>query len=182
MFKRKEINGSPLNFRLPKELKAKIRGVAVEHKITLSDVIREILNEYFKCHHSSNQKIMKEREDAAIAPLSSANVILAFLIKRSGKKFKHVPANLKLITARLSEGSSESELLAVINYKCNEWENDPKMAKYIRPATLFNAEKFNQYVGELEVETPQDKKRREINDWINEDLEDGITEGVLYEN
>ena len=65
MFKRKEINGSPLNFRLPKELKAKIRGVAVEHKITLSDVIREILNEYFKCHHSSNQKIIKEREDAA---------------------------------------------------------------------------------------------------------------------
>jgi len=168
MFKRKEINGTPLNFRLPKELKAKISDVAKEHKITLSTVIREILNEYFRCHNSSNKKRIKERTDLTVSPITSAATVLTFLINRSGKKFKHVPANLNLITARLKEGNEESELLAVINYKCSEWENDPKMAKYIRPATLFNAEKFNQYIGELGVETPEAKKRREINDWINE--------------
>ena len=93
--------------------------------------------------------------------------ILNFLIKRSGKSFKHVPSNLKLITARIKEGHSESEILAVIDMKVKEWQMDPKMAKYIRPATLFNAEKFNQYVGELGVETPDDKRDRELSEWAN---------------
>jgi hypothetical protein len=32
--------------------------------------------------------------------------------------------------------------------------NDPQNNKYLRPATLFNATKFNQYVGELGSGTP----------------------------
>jgi len=114
--------------------------------------------------------------------LDAETGILNFLIKRSGKNFKHVPSNLKLITARIKEGHSETEILAVIEMKVSEWGSDPKMAKYIRPATLFNAEKFNQYVGELGVETPDEKNDREMQEWINEGLDEGITEGDLYEH
>ena len=99
--------------------------------------------------------------------VTTEGLLLDFLIKRSGKKFKHVPANLKLITARLKENNSPREIEAVIERKVTEWENDPKMAKYIRPATLFNAEKFNQYVGELGVETPDEKNDREMQEWVN---------------
>jgi len=94
--------------------------------------------------------------------------ILEFLNSRSGKQFKPVESNLKLIRARIKEGHSEQAIIAVVERKIKEWENDQKMAKYIRPATLFNAEKFNQYVGEIGVETPDEKNDREIKEWINE--------------
>ena len=47
---------------------------------------------------------------------------------------------------------SYEECRAVVALKCREWGQDDKMEKYLRPATLFNREKFNQYAGELEVE------------------------------
>lgn len=93
--------------------------------------------------------------------------ILEFLNNRSGKQFKPVESNLKLIRARLKEGHSEAEILSVVERKCSQWENDQKMAQYIRPATIFGAEKFNQYIGELGIEDPEDKRIRELNDWAN---------------
>jgi len=99
--------------------------------------------------------------------------ILDFLNKVSGKQFQHVQSNIRLITARIKEGHSESVILSVIEKKIKEWGSDQKMAQYIRPATLFNAEKFNQYVGEIGVESPDEKRNRELNDWANE--------GVIYE-
>lgn len=93
--------------------------------------------------------------------------ILNFLNKTTGKNFKHVESNIKLIKARLKEGHDKNEIMAVINRKTREWENDPKMSKYIRPATLFNAEKFNQYVGDLGIETPEEADKRKMDEWLN---------------
>ncbi len=115
-----------------------------------------------------DQKIISSKLDV------ESQVLLNYLNDISGKAFKHVDSNLKLIKARLGEGHSEKDIYAVIDRKVAEWENDPKMAKYIRPATLFNAEKFNQYVGELGVETPEDKNKRKIDAWLNE--------GEVYEH
>jgi len=129
-------------------------------------------------HKPEDQKIISSRLDGIV----ESQVLLNYLNDISGKSFKHVESNLKLIKARLSEGHSEKEIYAVIDRKVTEWQNDPKMAKYIRPATLFNAEKFNQYVGELGVETPDEKNDREMQEWINEGLDEGITEGDLYEH
>ena len=150
---------------------------------------REYMRNYMK-EKRSKQKLTKANGSKQLTVLANTNTdthsntetnintlisskldveaeILNFLIKRSNKSFKHVPSNLKLITARLKEGHKICDLTAVIEMKVKEWENDPKMAKYIRPATLFNAEKFNQYVGELGVETPDEKRDRELNEWAN---------------
>lgn len=105
--------------------------------------------------------------------VSAETQILDFLNTRSGKSFKPVDSNLKLIRARVKEGHSEHVILSVVERKIKEWEHDSKMAQYIRPATLFNAEKFNQYVGELGVETPDEKRNRELDEWANG--------GVTYE-
>lgn len=102
-----------------------------------------------------------------------SQVILDYLNERSGKSFQHVDSNLKLIKARLKEGHKEETIYAVLERKIKEWENNPKMAQYIRPATLFNAEKFNNYVGELGIETPDEKRNRELDEWANG--------GVTYE-
>ncbi len=74
--------------------------------------------------------------------------LLEYLNTRAGKRFRPVEANVRLLAARLKESTSD-EIRAVIDAKAAEWGADAKMAKYLRPETLFNATKFAGYVGEL---------------------------------
>lgn len=84
--------------------------------------------------------------------LSDAEVILNFLNEKTGKNFKAVKVNLDFIKARLRDGATMQEVKSVIAMKNREWKDDEVMRKFLRPATLFNATKFWQYHGELEVE------------------------------
>lgn len=79
----------------------------------------------------------------------SAIEILDFLNSKTGRSFRPVDTNLKLIIARLKSGVEVEDCKAVIAKKFREWSGDEKMIQYLRPATLFNATKFEQYVGEL---------------------------------
>jgi uncharacterized phage protein (TIGR02220 family) len=74
--------------------------------------------------------------------------ILNFLNEKAGKSYRPVEPNLILIFARLKTGASVEDCQKVIMKKTNEWRSDPKMSEYLRPATLFNATKFEQYLGE----------------------------------
>lgn len=76
-----------------------------------------------------------------------ARSLLTYLNEKSGKSFQPVRANLDMIAARLKEYPAD-DLKAMVDRKCAEWRNDDKMATYLRPATLFNATKCAQYVGE----------------------------------
>jgi len=78
-----------------------------------------------------------------------ARQILSFLNEKTGKKYRPVAANLRMIRARLKEGCSVEELRQVVAMKCREWRNNNRMQPYLRPATLFNATKCAQYIGEL---------------------------------
>jgi len=71
-------------------------------------------------------------------------VVLEHLNLKSGRSFKPVAANLKLIESRLKEASL-AEVLAVIDRQAAKWGNDEKMAEYLRPATLFAARNFASY-------------------------------------
>jgi uncharacterized phage protein (TIGR02220 family) len=77
--------------------------------------------------------------------------ILTFLNARTGKRFQAVPATIKPIVARLKEGASEADCRAVVDQRIAKWGTDPKMEEYLRPATLFGATNFAQYVGEVGV-------------------------------
>lgn len=91
-------------------------------------------------------------------PLSSkpdiAEKIIQYLNDKTGRKYRAVPSQTKFIEARIAEGATPQDLIAVINRKCLEWLDDPKFAQYLRPSTLFNAEKFNTYVGQLDTPLP----------------------------
>lgn len=52
-----------------------------------------------------------------------------------------------LINARLNEGFTVDDFKAVIDKKSASWKGDPKMAKYLRPETLFGT-KFEGYLNE----------------------------------
>lgn len=91
-------------------------------------------------------------------PLSSkpdiAEKVIQYLNDKTGSKFRSTPSHTKFIDARIAEGATPQDLIAVINRKCAEWLDDPKFSQYLRPSTLFNATKFNDYVGQLDTPLP----------------------------
>lgn len=65
---------------------------------------------------------------------------------RAGTKYKPTTANTrKLIKARLKEGFTVDDMKLVIDKKCADWLNNPKMAEFLRPDTLFG-NKFEGYL------------------------------------
>ena len=72
--------------------------------------------------------------------------VVNHLNRRAGTKYKPTTANTrKLVKARLKEGFTVDEFKTVIDNKCAEWGNNPEMAQYLRPETLFGS-KFESYL------------------------------------
>jgi uncharacterized phage protein (TIGR02220 family) len=83
---------------------------------------------------------------------NQAREVLEFLNFKTGKKFRlESDVNLKMVMARLSSGAPVGKCKQIIAKKTREWKDDEVMSKYLRPATLFNATKFEQYLGELVI-------------------------------
>lgn len=94
-------------------------------------------------------EIKKAPNGAMSGKPDAAKRILEFLNEKTGRNYRAVASNLKPIQARMAEGYTEDECRMVVAQRCRKWATDDKMAEYLRPATLFNATKFNQYAGEL---------------------------------
>ncbi len=92
---------------------------------------------------------MQRRKTDPHEPNELASQAIDYLNQKTGRRYEAVEANLKLVRARLREGHTLSIIRQVVDHKCEQWSKDPKMREYLRPSTLFNAEKFNQYVGQL---------------------------------
>lgn len=72
--------------------------------------------------------------------------VVDHLNSSAGTHYKATTANTrKLIKARLKEGFTVDEIKLVIDKKCTEWGNNPKMMEYLRPETLFG-NKFEGYL------------------------------------
>jgi len=82
-----------------------------------------------------------KKEEEAIYILQQFNQI-------TGKSFKSRPENLNPIKERLAEGYEPNVLISVIEKKSHQWLRDDKMNRSLRPVTLFNKEKFENYVQE----------------------------------
>lgn len=77
--------------------------------------------------------------------------IINYLNKKTGKKFSPFAVNtVKHINARLNEGHSLDDFIAVIDVKTASWKGDRNMDKYLRPDTLFGT-KFESYLNERPV-------------------------------
>lgn len=72
--------------------------------------------------------------------------IIDHLNARLGTHYKATTqATRKLVKARLKEGFTVDDIKLVIDKKCAEWLNNPAMAEYLRPETLFG-NKFEGYL------------------------------------
>ena len=104
------------------------------------DVMREWADNLMKKHGRIKVSTIKYDDRCLI--------VLDYLNKKANKSYRQVDANLKLINARFKEGATIEEMKAVVDMKVDLWTGT-KMESYIRPATLFNGEKYNSYIGEI---------------------------------
>lgn len=75
--------------------------------------------------------------------------IVSYLNDKAGTSYRSKSESTrKLIRARMAEGFTVEDFKRVIDNKVLAWSRDPKMRKYIRPATLFCASKFEGYLNE----------------------------------
>lgn len=121
--------------------------------------------------YAASKSIFNLPKTYKVAPPSHPEIaveILNFLNKTLGKRKRYtldsekakVTPNLDTvpdvflqhISARVEEGHSSRKMMAVVHLKYQQWGRDRKMRAYLRPATLFNKEKFNNYV----LEVPED--------------------------
>jgi len=75
--------------------------------------------------------------------------IIDYLNKKTGKNFRKVDSTITLIAARLREGHSEQDFYNAIDNQVAAWKGDNKMEQFIRPATLFQKQKFDGYVNNI---------------------------------
>ncbi len=94
-----------------------------------------------------NPEVAKKKKELR----EDAKKVIEFLNEKTGRNYRPVETNLKLIEARLKSGATMQDCKCVIARKARIWASDEKMEPYLRPATLFNATKFEQYLGELGV-------------------------------
>jgi uncharacterized phage protein (TIGR02220 family) len=113
----------------------------------------------------------KERINTTLQ-FEQAKEVLQFLNKKTKRNYRFEESNLKLIVARLRSGADVDDCRAVIVRKYNDW-NGTDMAKYLRPATLFNSIKFEQYLGECVIE--EEEEEDDVEDENVADIKHSVT-------
>ena len=99
-------------------------------------------------HPSFNQNKSLKYKNIYNAHAHAIENVVKRLNEVSGSSFdptEYFPA-CKIIDL-LMAGYTEEDLLSVIELKRSEWQDDPKMHRYLRPSTLFG-KKFPQYIAE----------------------------------
>ncbi|MDW6005488.1 conserved phage C-terminal domain-containing protein [Vibrio mangrovi] len=92
-----------------------------------------------------------EGNDSVSEKLQQANDmqdVVFHLNNAAQTRFQPKGQTAGLIIARMQDGFSVQDLMAVIDHKVQEWGDDARMRQYLRPATLFNINKFPGYLSQ----------------------------------
>lgn len=79
--------------------------------------------------------------------LSPEQELIRYLNRTAHRAFQFTETNLSLASSVLELYPIEAAK-AVVDNKVAMWKDDPKMAGYLRPRTLFNLENFENYLNE----------------------------------
>jgi uncharacterized phage protein (TIGR02220 family) len=92
------------------------------------------------------------------------SIIIDELNRITDRSFRKTASNKRFIIGRINEGYAYIDLINVIKVKTSQWANNPKMAMYLRPETLFNATKFPSYLEEYKMSL---KVKSTTDDFLN---------------
>jgi len=91
--------------------------------------------------------------------------IISILNNITGRRFSVTDSNKRFIKARWHEGKRLEDFERVTRTKHAQWKDDPAMAVYLRPETLFGT-KMDSYNNE-----PEPKRKKIIRDHMGNDIE-----------
>jgi len=84
--------------------------------------------------------------------MQAARPILHYLNEVSGRAFRETESNLLIIASRLEEeGVTYEGVIQMLKRQAAKWKNNPEMADYLRPETLFGKTKFESYYANREL-------------------------------
>lgn len=92
---------------------------------------------------------------------NTADEVIDYLNSVAGTNYRHTKTNRRYINARIAEGYTIDDFRRVIDSRWRAWQRT-SMQEYMRPATLFNSEKFDGYLNAINV-----KPRRNDSDFLN---------------
>ena len=107
---------------------------------------------------------MSGKPDSADNFTQTTRDVIAYLNEKAGTSYRATSKKtIEHIKARMKEGFNLSDFKKVVDLKCREWLRDEKMAKYVRPDTLFGT-KMDWYLNQK----PQQKRTPNLNEgrWI----------------
>ncbi|MEE6667649.1 conserved phage C-terminal domain-containing protein [Pediococcus acidilactici] len=105
-------------------------------------------------HPNNNKNVNKDKNKDSLSPKDDQKEkvdygkFIEWFNQKTGKRFKNVESNRKIIRARINEGYSKSELAKVVEFKSKQWKDDPKMNPYLRITTIFAPSHFGNYLNE----------------------------------
>lgn len=112
------------------------------------------------------EELEREEDKEKTSSLPYKNII-EHLNNKADKKYKHTTGKTQtLIKARFNEGFNEDDFINVIDNMVNEWKNDSKMDRYLRPETLFGT-KFESYLNQAPTVINQSNGDSYYNQLIN---------------
>lgn len=79
--------------------------------------------------------------------IEMVQTVLNYLNEKCGSTYTNTKPNRECILARIKEGFKIPDLIKVIDKKASQWLNT-EQEKYLRPITLFQAKKFENYLNE----------------------------------
>ena len=104
--------------------------------------------------------------------------IIGYLNEKAGTDFRSsTQATIRLLNSRWQEFDNIKQYLFVIDYVCANWLRDEKMSPYVRPATIFQASKFEGYLENAwkwaekikYTDAGRDENWAHMKDYFNED-------------
>lgn len=107
-----------------------------------------------KSENKANEKQTESKQKAKLKQIPDIDIdniskIVELLNNKGGKSFKiKNDKTVQLLRARFKDGYSFDDISKVVEMKCEDWSDCPKMKKFLRPETLFGP-KFEGYFNEL---------------------------------
>jgi uncharacterized phage protein (TIGR02220 family) len=106
----------------------------------------QLLQQEFKIVEQKDKKEVK-RKPMSKEVRSFVEKVLKYLNEKANTSFTSKGSNAELISARIAEGYVYEDFVSVIDKKVADWKNSD-WQKYLRPSTLFNKTKFENYLNE----------------------------------
>lgn len=159
------------NWNLDLNEKAKLNtdSTSVQHQLNIGSTSVQHKQELRELENLEN----KEKDNVARQSNDQLNgqvlEIILYLNSQTGKHFKAKSKDtVKLVQARIHEGYTLEDFKTVVDNKASSWLNDSKMNKFLRPSTLFKADKFENYLNEGPVRSTK-KSVETLPNWAKDD-------------